>query len=180
MLPPMSAANREATLAQAAAWNEGHRLRVYRAENLAAHLHYVDLLDGSLQAAQEYCDRICRSAWWGRNYKPGPNVLPRVIVLRGRNGGGAAFRGAKVYRRYWHPHIRLGTAECTAAGRPAIADPWVILHELAHIMSGTDESGHGREFARCLMLLVRRWLGPDAAAALREGYTVENVKYRAR
>lgn len=177
---PSSAANREATLTQAREWNVGHRLRLYRGENIAAHLHFVELLDGSREAAQAYADRVTGSAWWSRHYTPGLNVRSRVIVLRGRNGGGAAFKGAKVYRRYWHPHIRLGTAECTAAGRPAIGDPWVILHELAHIMSGTDESGHGRWFAHCLMLLVKRWLGAEAAAALREGFQIEKVKYRAR
>lgn len=171
------------------------KLRVYRAENAAAAVCDVPLLDGTHKAAQSYVDRITRSAWWRRTCPPSwlgdssdnrwidASAPPSRVIVKppfGRSvGGHAGTKELRKYRGKWYPHIGLGTAECTP-GRPAIADPWVILHELAHIMSAETDNGHGREFARYLMLLVRRWLGPDAAAALRAAYAQERVKYRAR
>lgn len=173
------------------------RLRVYRAEDAAIAAHPVPLLDGSLAAAQAYADRITRSSWWRKNCPASwmgddarDSLLidetrpPRRIIVTQRRGqsGGVAERMLFRYRGRWLPHIGLGTGE-PVSGRPAIADPWVILHEVAHIMAASadnGERGHGREFARFYLLLVRRWLGRDAARALRDGYCAEGVKHRAR
>lgn len=163
-------------------------LRIYRAEDKAAANCPATPLDGTLAGAQAYVDRIIRSAWWKRTcplYGDSWNgrywPITRVNVLKGRQGGGLAFYGVRVRtdrRREVEATIRLGHGDLH--GCPAIADPWVILHELAHIMAARDgHRGHGRGFARYFLLTVERWLGSDAAKALRAAYAAEGVKYRA-
>jgi hypothetical protein len=179
------------------------KLRLYRAEWVASTVHPVEPLDGTVKTAQAYVDRITRSAWWRKNCPPSwmgdeirermlldRSAPPRRIILHETRGGGA-YAGYYVekYRGKYHPVIRLGNKARGvgladhASHYPPIQDPWVILHEIAHIMccsADNGERGHGREFARFFLMLVRRWLGPDAARALREAYAAEKVKYRAR
>jgi putative metallohydrolase (TIGR04338 family) len=156
---------------------EGRTLRVYRAEDLAALHCPAPELDGSLAAAQRYADKVTRSAWWSRNVGDGRNAR-----LRESRGAGSAYSGLVRYRgRYYHD-IRLGTSHGRLDGtvRPThIADPWVVLHELAHAGSPEDP-GHGREFARVFLGLVRRFLGPEAGTVLLAAYRQEGVKYLAR
>lgn len=179
------------------------RNRLYRAEWRAAEDHPVEPLDGTLTAAQAYVDRITRSAWWRRTCPPSwmgderhagyllDNTSPprRIICQEGRGGGAwAAYETVIKYRGRYHPYIRLGNKARGAhlgehaSHHPPIRDQWVILHEVAHIMCAAEKAdrGHGRAFARYYLALVRRWLGPDAARALREAYAAEGVKYRAR
>lgn len=170
--------------------------RQYAAEWLARTAHPLPQLDGSVSAAQAYVDRITRSVWWQKNCPPSwlgdqrdggvifdDSLPPRRILVKGIRGrGGYAINELVKYRGKWMPSIQFGTTQRQGEpGGPAIGDPWIVLHELAHVMAfATDHEGHGREFARCYMLLVRRWLGPRAAAVLREAYAAERVKYRAR
>jgi putative metallohydrolase (TIGR04338 family) len=61
---------------------------------------------------------------------------------------------------------------------PHAQDPWIILHELAHLLS--PEVGHGRDFARTLLTLVDRFLGTEAGRTLRAAYKETGIKYCAR
>lgn len=164
------------------------RLRVYRAEDKAAANAPAEPLDGTVKAAQRYVDRIVRSAWWKRTCPPYSDALNgtwpvvKVEVVEGRQGGGYCF-----YAVGWVDRPRRGVKMTLRLGRgdlhgcPAIADPWVILHEMAHCLAvRAGHRGHGREFARCYLLAVGRWLGPEHARALRAGYADEGMKYRAR
>lgn len=161
------------------------RLRVYRAENKAAANAPAVLLDGSRAAAQAYVNRVVRSAWWRRTCTPidGRWHVAKVEVVQARrNAGGAAMYGfhwlSATRARGAIMTIRLGGGHVNAS--PAIGDPWVILHELAHVLAIRDgHRGHGREFARYYLLAVQRWMGDDAARALRAAYVEEGVKYRA-
>lgn len=160
------------------------RLKVYKAEDRAAVIWPVPLLDGAEITAQHYVDRITTSAWWRRNLY---GVAPHHVHVFARYGGSGSYAryGYRKHSRYpkrgachW---ISLGTGTNSERGIPHCRDPWVILHELAHIMccvSGHKDEGHGALFARYYLALVRRWLGPEAAGALREAYKVERVKYR--
>jgi hypothetical protein len=164
-------------------------LRIYRAEDKAAADCPAAALGGTLADAQRYVDRIVRSAWWRRTCTPysdslngGPWPVTRVNVIKGRQGGGLAFYAMTIRhdrRRESQATIRLGHGYLH--GCPAIADPWVILHELAHVIASRDgHRGHARGFARVFLLTVERWLGRDAASALRDAYAAEGVKYRAK
>lgn len=172
--------------------------RQYAAEWLAENSHPADPLDGTVDATQQYVDRITRSAWWARTCPPSwlgdqrdkayifDTTAPpqRILVTATRGTGGSTAPELVQHRGRWMPAIRLGTGERgadLAPKPPAIGDPWVILHEIAHVMAfSSDHSGHGREFARSMLLLTRRWIGPEAAQVLREAYAAEGVKYRAR
>lgn len=170
------------------------KLRLYRAEWAAVAAHPAEPLDGTLKAAQAYADRITRSSWWRKNCPPSwmgderqhrylldCSKPPRRIIVEEGRGAGAWASGdwVALYRGKHHPVIRLGNKVRGENHHPPIQDPWVILHEIAHVAT-PDDNGHGREFARFYLLLVRRWLGQEAAAGLREAYAAEGVKYRAR
>jgi hypothetical protein len=167
-------------------------LRVYRAEDKAAANHPAAPLDGTVDAAQVYVDRITGSAWWRDRCelvtRPGGTARLPVIgvdVLPGRNGGGyALWRLRRV-----HPNPRIGQPGGLVAqirlgrglvhGCPAIADPWVILHELAHVLAlAAGHRGHGSPFVHYYLAIVRRYLGPESAAALRAACLDEGIRPR--
>lgn len=56
---------------------------------------------------------------------------------------------------------------------------WVMLHELAHMV--TPDDGHGPEFARALLTLWEHapYVGPDAAAKLAKAFDIWNVRVSA-
>jgi len=169
------------------------RLRVYDAEDFARIVcpgPTILELDGTLAGAQRWVDRIIRSGWWRRTAAPswrGDNTghhriigPPRRILCCYTTGRGSYADPYVLYRHCgkWYPLIAL-----TAVHRTA---PWIILHEIAHIMAVpvSDANGskahHGRDFTHCMHALVHRWLGPDAARALRTGYRERGIKYQAR
>jgi hypothetical protein len=173
-------------------------LRLYQAENAAAALHPAKPLDGALPTAQAYCDRITRSAWWqstcppsflgdhrtlaGQRFWRWDTSRPprRVIIAEGRNGGGHAWTSAVFpHRGRYYPRIMLGHGKVNHDAE-AIADPWVILHELGHIMASTDEgtAGHNEMFLRRYIQLVHRWLSPAAAAELRRQIREHGIRTR--
>jgi hypothetical protein len=166
---------------------EGRTQRIYRAEDLAALRYPVVPLDGSVEAAQAYADRVTKSACWARTCQAkvkvdGRHRVPtKTHVTRSRGGGSWGGRWVQVRAR-WYPHVHLGTKQGRlrdGGTRPQhIADPWVILHELAHV--AVPEDVHGREFARTYLTLVRRFLGPEAGKVLLAAYRAERVKYLPR
>ena len=113
-------------------------------------------------------------------------VVRKILVSEGRGVRAWAGTGYVVkHRGRFYPQIRLGIKVGTGrpgwSDHPAIAEPWVILHEVAHILAtcrDENENGHGRVFRTAYLDLVRRWLGPEHARALREGYKAEGLTYR--
>lgn len=172
---------------------DSQRQRVYAAELAAATRCPTPPLNGTLAAAQAFTDRVTRSTWWGRHAQPSwkgdratgwgmrPAVPTRILVGSGRAtmAGAWASDWVERHRGRWYAVIRLGTAP--RRDRPAaIADPWVILHEIAHHGTPLGAAAHGRDFARLYLGLVARFLGPDHARALRHEYTGHRVRYRKR
>ena len=178
-------------------------MRTYAGEDRARHACPPVLLDGTQEAAQAYVDRITRSAWWRKHCAPSwlgddehggrrgwldTSKPPRRIIVVATKGAGGRAGTNSVYkhRGKWFPRIRLGTAHkpdtWTDGWLGAIRDPYVILHEVAHIMAACDEecgeNGHGRWFRYYLVLLVARWMGPEPARALKAGYEAEGLKWR--
>jgi hypothetical protein len=167
---------------------EGKTIKVYRAEDLAALRLPAAELDGTLEAAQAYADKVTRSAHWKRNCQlrlgvDGQRHTPTKVHVTRSRGEGSWAGGLYTVRGRTYPRVHLGTKRGRLPGGvarpPHIADPWVILHELAHIATPGDP-GHGREFARVFLGLVRRFLGPESGKVLLAAYRAEQVKYLAR
>jgi putative metallohydrolase (TIGR04338 family) len=53
---------------------------------------------------------------------------------------------------------------------------WVVLHELAHLVTPGHLAAHGPEFARNYHTLVEEILGAEAAAALLRSFETHNVE----
>jgi hypothetical protein len=169
--------------------------KIYSAEEQAIQAAPpVERLDGTLKAAQSYVDRITRSAWWKSACKPswygvtdlGASIdkslkaVPlKVILKKGysadedlawMDSGTLHERRGKRY-----PAIYL-TTKMSHANVPAIADPWIILHELAHVMTADAKGHHHPEFHRAYVKLVRRYLGDDQAKALVDSMRQHKVR----
>lgn len=153
----------------------------------------MDLLDGTVEAAQAFADKVMKSScfqkngtpsWMGQHHVRRGGYLPssddavprKAIVSAGTTGMHAAWASNWVieHRGRHYPEMKLGRG----GDRPSIADPWVILHEIAHLGVHPDKAWHGREFAKLFLTLIKRFLGPEAARTLRQEYSNNRVKYR--
>ena len=139
---------------------DSQRARTYRAESVLPEGRAIPTLVG----LQRYVDGVTGSALWRRL---APN-RPRVEV---RDGRGRRRAGSYI-------------------GLPAIAVPHVhrrerhVLHELAHQAAeaggAPGEPAHGWRFAACLLLLIEAFQSPAAAAALRDSYVANRVRFRSQ
>lgn len=147
----------------------GYPPKIYRATELASVYSPVKPLVGNRRSAQAYVDRITRSSWW-RDHAPGFHDFfapppERVWVWEGGpNDGGlmdselfASLNGEE------YPSILIGYGAVNGC-TPAMADKWVILHELAHVMTNalTNDGHHGKEFCHCYVKMVQQYLGSVA------------------
>lgn len=147
---------------------DNQRAKLYKAEREAFKGKFPcdELHDWSVEDCQRYVDKIQKSKWWKKRCR----FYPRIIVGDGRG------------------HRRAVAYHMTLSRNPGIALPlwsrkeWVILHELAHhLVYGHHPNGsaaHGREFAKEFLALVRRWLGPEEAKALKAAFKANRVKSR--
>lgn len=142
---------------------DSQRSKVYKAEWDA--LHPISAMYPEVADVQAFVDRIQRSRWFKKRW---PRML-RIIVLdgRGRRRGGGKYRG-----------LGMGTIKLPRWTRSS----YYILHELAHVLTtrmyGLRAADHGPEFCSIYMALIKRWMGPDAAALLRSAYKSSRVKWR--
>ena len=145
--------------------------KIYPAQILAAERMDIKALSGTRRAAQRYVDRITASDWWSDHCpgfwtfsEPPPR---RVWVWEDKgNEGGMLTNEVTIHKGEEFPTIILGQGEAIQTGTPAIADKWVILHELAHVMSTHFPSHHGKEFCLDFLLLVNQWMGNKYADVL--------------
>ena len=90
----------------------------------------------------------------------------------------------------WAPRVKdgRGRRNACAFGGSAIAVPiwarreWVILHELAHIITsreyaGTAKAGHGWEFCKTYLRLVEIVMGKEAYLSLEKSFLKHGVKF---
>jgi hypothetical protein len=148
--------------------------KIYRATERAFQLHSTRPLAGNRRSAQRYADKITSSEWWAK-YCPGFAVWEdpppkRVWVwedLSTEAGGSFPLEEVTVVRGEEYPGIILGHGE-VHDGVKAIADKWVILHELAHVMTNlvVEEGHHGPNFCYMFIFLVEEFLGKGPATDL--------------
>lgn len=107
----------------------------------------------------EYVESIRTSKWLATHY---PRAAMSVIKVVGGNGCNAD--ADRIMLARWG-HVK-----------------WVVLHELAHAITDRHHRyerlpGHGREFARIYLALVRRWMGVAEYEKLRASFKMYKVKY---
>lgn len=107
----------------------------------------------SIAQCQEYVDEITRSVWWRRRCR-----VEKISVSAGRGGG-----------RAYYDEINLG---------PWARQHWVILHELAHVMTSSGTAGHGREYCANYVALTRHVLGKDQGDRLLRCLRASGAKVR--
>jgi putative metallohydrolase (TIGR04338 family) len=147
---------------------DSQRSRVYQAERALDRPEWNRRL-GTVQEIQDYVDRIVRSRWFRGAF---PDFPGRIIVKDGRGrrraGGWRTWDGGCITLPVWSRRASI------------------VLHEVAHVVTprrdaqGRRTAAHGREFAAAFLALVRRWMGAEAAAALRAAFRLHGVRYRPR
>lgn len=130
---------------------DNQRLRVYRSEQDC----FGTGTPTSLQSCQEYVDSITRTAWWRNRCRQ-----TKVRVTHGARGG-----------RAWASGTTIRTS-------PESRTEWVMLHELAHIMSPYHAAPHGPEFCANYVGLTRQFFGKEKADMLRHSLRKNRCKVR--
>lgn len=111
----------------------------------------------TIDQCQAFADHVTKAAWT-KKHMPALALYRRTV----QHGGGASYARTDHYT-IWLP----AWARCDM----------VILHELAHcFVTSHRYAHHGREFAHAFLRLVRRFIGRDAHAALRQSFRTHRVR----
>ena len=132
------------------------RSKVYAAENEWRGI-IGDRAMADRIAAWAYIEKVERDSWFKRTYGP--------WKFRIKDG-----RGTRIARGGY------GTLNLPRWSR----SPGVMLHEIAHNVTGPGcrGGGHGWEFCRAMLALVRHFLGKEAHERLRACFRSHRVKYK--
>jgi len=130
------------------------------------------MLADNRQAGQRYVDKITRSEWWRQSCPGGfweftdrPPERVWVWLERDENIGAMITHEPTIKDGEELPTMIVGTGIVNNY-LPANRDPWVYLHELAHVMSWFAPGHHDKHFNTYFLLLIDRWLGRPQAEAL--------------
>ncbi len=173
---------------------DSQRQKVYDAEK--AHSHYKEAIevgpdgwrmraeifeDGtpipSVKEVQDYVDKVTRSRWFKARW-------PRYAYSKGKM---VMTYGGKFIKQ---PHgivVLDGRRRRSAYGSSngSIAMPrWsrselVILHEIAHVVTGSSRKirAHGRYYCSNFLALIRHELGTEAADEMKQLFKEHRVRY---
>jgi hypothetical protein len=137
---------------------DSQRAKLYRAEREAFQKTTYDTFvgEGSLEDVKAYVNNCLTHVYWKKHYK-----LLYVIVEDGRGS----------------PRARAVVLRQALKMPKWSRKPWVILHELAHLVTPRGAAFHGREFAEVYLDLVRHFLGQEAESRLKASFKTHRVKY---
>ena len=133
------------------------RSKLYRAEGVVLGKNFI-----TMPQIEAYIGKVTHSAWWKKYHK---YYTYPVVVHDGR-----------------------GCRRALAIGMTDVKFPkWarheeVILHELAHLVvhshyGYSGAAGHGREFAKVLLLLVKRFMGKEAYLKMKASFKEHHIKH---
>jgi hypothetical protein len=127
--------------------------QVYAAER-AARARVADEHFGDKVSAWAFIEKVERDAWFRRKY------------------GRRRFRVT-------HKHHGEATGGGSELALPRWAwTPMVILHEIAHCLTMTEQEWHGWKFCATHLGLVRHFMGKECYLRLRESYREHRVRYK--
>lgn len=160
---------------------DAQRQRLYNAEREVFSWKDEDGdLDGSVEAAQAFVDRVQNSSWFkrmevegGSRWVPWNASRDRLIVSSTYKGSRWSRAGGRVvkYRGRWHPVLSIVKGHRVHS--------WVLLHEMCHWLA-PDHARHNAAYARIYLSGVERFFGKVKARELRVSYKKHRVKYRAK
>jgi putative metallohydrolase (TIGR04338 family) len=134
---------------------DNQRQRLYNAGTALNEGWGAKIGKGTLSECQAYVDALCNARWfqsrWGK----------RSIEVRQKTHGNAT--------GYFNGHICMP---------PWARTPYVVLHEVAHVLCPPSYANHGPEYAALLLFLVKQHLGEEAGRLLRESFSANKVSYR--
>jgi putative metallohydrolase (TIGR04338 family) len=156
--------------------------KVYDAERMVFSWDDDGDLDGSVEAAEAFANKVAKSAWVKKNagstwtgWYYGPRRSGEVRAFHiSRDYGGTNWSMV----RHTYVRVRGRHLPVIYLTKSAMKRRWVILHEIAHWLSPEHE-GHGPGFARMYLGLVRRFLGPDEARKLKAAFKEKKVRHQA-
>jgi putative metallohydrolase (TIGR04338 family) len=134
---------------------DSQRKRLYKAEKAVPSVQKFF----SVWEVQQYVNKITQSKYWANN---SPTAVVIVTDGRGRKKGGAVTKGG------------VGYIKMPQFTRYDV----YILHELAHIMSPPSftKAGHGPEYCRVYLSLVKEFMGPTSADLMRVSFKEHKIK----
>jgi len=144
--------------------SDPHRDALYRAEHEA-------LPDGGRRfrrfaEVEQYVGDVVLGAWWERTF---PTAPIEVTVLR--RSFGATFSAA---------HVDPAGGDAAIWIRDGSWDAVTVVHELAHVATGTHHGAggpHGGAFVTALLRCWRELLGVGAYGALRSTLDANGIPY---
>lgn len=143
-----------------------YRSKVYAAENAAFRVKFTGSKRiETVPEIQAYVNKLTNSAWFQKRWTLHSwrdNGKGAVTVK-----SGAGFRRATAYPGSQTIYIPLWART-----------EWVILHELAHIVTPQSEPYHAWHFLQCYIELVGHVLGKEAADALKDELKARRVPWR--
>lgn len=118
---------------------------------------------GDVESAQRYVDAVLGLNWVRARW---PDAAHRSVSVRGRAGG---------RRAHYEPATATIALPPFEQGGGWALRELVVLHELAHHVTGDVQPPHGPEFVANLLVLVAELIGPEAEFLLRTTYLENGV-----
>lgn len=136
---------------------DNQRKKLYCAEGVVHGKHFE-----TIPEIQEHVNKIAVSDWWKKHHK---FYTYPITVHDGRGRRNACAVGmTDIKLPKWSRHEE------------------VILHELAHLVvhsrfGNNGAAGHGCEFAKVLLLMVKRFMGKEDYLKMKTGFKEHKVHY---
>lgn len=137
--------------------------KIYQATEDASTAAHAAPIGETFTDTGTYVRKVMTSSWWIKNT---PARTSRRALLIEDNTLPSDYGAFVFFQTSGRPVITLTRHE--VFGGVAMLNPWIILHELAHVMTyRVDEGRHGRPFLYNYLKIVNHKLSPAHAEALR-------------
>lgn len=115
----------------------------------------------SLEDTEKFIKKVTHSAWFKRRYS-----TPTVVVTDGRR---RRRFGVSRQHNIWTFKLPVHTRTNSTA---------LIL--ISYTVLPLNSAWHGREFTKAYLELTQKYIGEDAAEALKKAYVENRVRYRTK